>query len=602
MKPGEVEADLDIRAKSRIFMKKRAFQFLILLAGFLMIHACKSSSRVQSEKPPENLKKKTEQQQERGDNSRFFLDGVKQKSLGNTEQAINFFQKAIEVNPEEPAAHYELAKLLVKKNKLDEALYETQRAAELDPDNDWYKLLLANIYEKKGQYQESLEVWEELVQKNPDNIEYKFELAGKYIFAGEKKKAIELFDEIEERAGINEQLSIQKQKLYQSLGEEEKAIGEIQKLIQNNPAESRYYALLAEAYMNQGNREKALEAYKKISEIDPEDPYVHISLSDFYRKSGEQEKAFEELKLGFKNPQLDIDTKVQILLAYYTVNQLYSEYKDQALALSEILIEAHPEEPKAHSIHADLLYQQDKFEEAREAFRKVISIDSGKYVVWEQLLFIEAELEDYKAMKREASRAVELFPQQPLLYFFAGVSEAQLKNYEEAVRYLERGKTFVIENNPLLIQFYANLGDNYNQLGKHEKSDEYYEKALELDPNNSLVLNNYAYYLSLRGINLEKAKTMAEKAVQLDSANSANLDTYAWVLFKLGEFEAAEKQIIKAMEYGGEQDGTLHEHYGDILYKLGKKKEALQRWKKAKELGGYSELLEQKLKDRKYYE
>ncbi len=578
----------------------RIINYIILISVVASIISCKSSE-IQSEKPPSDIRQ-SDHSIVREDNSRVFTDAVMQKALGNKDKAIKLFEKAIEMNPDDAAAHYELAKLLRQNAQLEEAEFEARKAVQLDPSNEWYKLLLAEIYESIGKYQENIDLWEQLVKQKPGNLEYQFELAGKYIFAGEKKKAIQLFNNIEEKMGVNEQLSMQKMKLYQSMGENENAIEEIERLVESNPGESRYYALLAEAYLKNDQKEKALQAYRKISELDPDDPYIHISLSDFYRKQGEQDKAFEELKLGFQNPRLDIDTKVQILLAYYTVNQLYSEHKDQALSLSKILITAHPDNPKAHSIYADLLYQQDLFEEAREAFRKVISIDSGKYVVWEQLLFIEVELEDYHAMNDEATRAIQLFPQQPLLYFFAGVSDIQLKNYEKAVKHLDRGKTFVIENPSLLAQFYANLGDASNQLKEYEKSYEYYDKALEIDPDNALVLNNYAYYLSLRGIQLEKALSMSEKAVKLDSLNPANLDTHAWVLFKQGNYQTAESAIIKALENGGDSDGTIQEHYGDILFKLGRKKEAVRHWEKAKELGGYSELLEKKLKEQQYYE
>ena len=75
-----------------------------------------------------------------------------------------------------------------------------------------------------------------------------------------------------------------------------------------------------------------------------------MSMADYYRKTGNKEKAFEELKLGFANPNLDVDTKVNILLSFYTVNQIYNDLKDQAFTLTKILIETHPKDPKVFSI------------------------------------------------------------------------------------------------------------------------------------------------------------------------------------------------------------------------------------------------------------
>jgi tetratricopeptide (TPR) repeat protein len=347
--------------------------------------------------------------------------------------------------------------------------------------------------------------------------------------------------------------------------------------------------------------DQALELYNQILQTDPENPYINISLSDYYRKQGDRVKALEYLKAGFANPNLDIDTKVSIMLAYYSVTEFYSSYKGEAFELASILVNTHPNDPKAHSIYADFLMQDKRYEEARQSFRKVISIDSTKYLIWEQLLFAEAELGDHRAMADESKRALELFPDQPMLYMFAGAAAFQLKDYEAAAKYFKNGANFVVMNDKMLAQFYSYLGDTYFQLHDHEQSDAAYEKVLKIEPANVLVLNNYAYYLSLRGVNLEKAEQMAKKAVEIEPDNSSYLDTYGWVLFKLGRYEEARSWIAKAMEKG-EESAVVVEHYGDVLWKLNDKKEAVKYWEKAREAGEGSELLEKKVQDKTYYE
>ena len=101
-------------------------------------------------------------------------------------------------------------------------------------------------------------------------------------------------------------------------------------------------------------------------------------------------------------------------------------------------------------------------------------------------------------MLRDSKAALELFPNQPMFYFFYGATNLQKKNFAEAIEYLNIGKDYVIDNPPLLAQFYANLGDAYNGIKKYEESDKAYEEALKIEPKNIYVLNNYGYYLSLR--------------------------------------------------------------------------------------------------------
>lgn len=578
---------------------KSLLQILFSAALTLFLLSCTSERKIGK---GENLESRYEQDSVNKDNSLMFIDALKELQLGNEEKALLNFQKCIEMNPDDGASRYEIAKIHAARNNIPDALREAELAAKLEPDNVWYKKLLSELYSRNGQYKEYLDVYKDIVKLKPDNVEFLFDLASAYLVNGNKGKAIEIYDRLEEQIGINDRLVIQKKNLYLSLNRVEDAENELKKLISEFPLETRYYAMLAEFYIDNDMDEKALATYRKISQINPDDPYIHISMSDYYRKRGDSENAHKELIKGFANPKLEIDTKIQILLAYYTVNELFTNKIDEAFELTEELIKAHPEDPRAISIYADLLYQNKELEKSRDAFLDVIAIDSTRYGVWEQLLFIENELRNYKAVNNYSSRALELFPQQPMLYLFAALSSFQLKDYEESIRLLELGLNFVVDNKFMLEQFYSYLGDAYNELHNHDESDRYYELVLEINPDNSVVLNNYAYYLSLRNENLEKAKTLAKKAVELDPDNSANLDTYGWVLYKSGEYQEAEIWIKKALEKDGEKDDTLLEHYGDVLYKLGKEKEAVNYWKKARENGKGSEYLNKKIDDGKLYE
>jgi len=535
------------------------------------------------------------------ENRSLFFEASKQKILGNYDLALNLYSDYSRAHPDDAATYYEMADIHSRKNEFDQAISFAEKAVALDDSNKWYKILLFQLYQSQSRLDEAGVIIEKLLLSEPDNLEYMQELGLNYIYAGKLKEAVKVYDAIEEKIGITEEISQQKKRIYLMMGKTDKALVEIEKLSGAFPEDTRYLEMLAELYMSSGNPGKALETYNRILQKDPDNPYINISLSDYYRKKGEEEKSFEHLKLGFANPNLDIDTKVQILLAYYTINEIYSDRKEEAFTLAELMTGAHPEDPKAWSIYADLLYQDQRLEEARDAFHKVIAIDSSKYLVWEQLLIVQSELSDFTAMMNEGERAIALFPQQPLLYLFAGAGRFQAKDYEEAARHFSNGIKFTVGNDKLLEQFYSYSGDTYFQIGDHKASDEAYEKALKINPNNSLVLNNYAYYLSLRNENLEKAEEMAKKATELDPENSSNQDTYGWVLFQLGKYEEAKLWIARSLE-NEDESAVVVEHYGDVLWMLGDKKEAVKYWEKALKLGEGSEFLERKVLKKSYFD
>ena len=532
----------------------------------------------------------------------LLIEAKREQITGNKEKAIELFRQYIDKFPTDPVAYFELARILADKTEVSEAIKLSREAQKLDPENIWFSLFLAEMDQVTGNLQEAISIYQKIVAKNPNDLDYYYQLAALYLSSQRFREAIDLYNKIEEKAGISEDVSLQKEKIFLHLNEINRAEEELIDLVGSKPDEARYLSILAEFYMSNNKPEKALETYKKVSAIDPGNPYIHMSMADYYRKTGDKEKAFDELKLGFANPNLDIDTKVNILLSFYTVNQMFSDLKEQAFTLSKTLVDVHPNDPKSHSIYGDLLSQDNKFAEAREEFLKVIKLDSNKYVVWEEVMRMDVQLEKYEHLAEFSKRAIELFPEQPMPFLFSGMASYQLKKYEDAVTDFLRGSKLVVNNNALVSQFFMYLGDTYHALKNTEESDKAYDQSLELNYDNPYVLNNYAYYLSVRNVNLYKAEVMSKKAIELDPVNPSFQDTYGWVLYRLGRFDEAKTWVEKALEEKGGPSAEVLEHYGDILYRLGDHGKALEFWEKAKAKGTGSELLLKKVADKKIYE
>jgi tetratricopeptide (TPR) repeat protein len=600
---------------------------ICLPACFLLLAlaACKSNKTGSSSAPVSKSTSSagTLDGKQRIDFERHFFDANKEKLLGNYDLAELNFLQALKIDPNSSATMYELAGIYAFQNNKNQALYYSKKAAALDQKNVWYQLLYAQCLKENKQTNEVVDVFEKLVRDNPDRIEFYYELANSYLVANKLNDAIKVYNRIEERIGVTEETSMQKLKIYKALNNFDKSVEEAQKLIKAYPKEAKYYGMLGEIYQDKGMGEKALDAYNELLKIDPQNAYVHLSLADYYRGLKQNDKAFEEIKIAFKNKDLDIDTKVKILLSYYSITETYTELRPDADELCKIIVEVHPDEAKAFSIYGDFLLRDKKLDEARTQYRKAVSLDKEKFAIWNQLLILDSDLGDIQSLEKESKEAMELFPNQPLPYYFNGASNIQLKKYKEAVDALMEGKEFVYDNPPLQAQFYASIGDAQNQLKNHEASDAAYDKALQLDPNNVYVMNNYAYYLSLRNESLDKAEAMSKKSNELDPNNPSYQDTYGWILYQEHKYEDAKTWIGRALDNGGRPDpkqtsdkldkdgkpikpflgnGTLLEHYGDVLYQLGEKEDAVQYWMDAKKAGGATNLIDKKIADKKLYE
>lgn len=552
------------------------------------------------------LSKKEQEKKESEKNRKLFeihfFDALKAKSLENYDEALKCFAKCIKAQPNIPAPHYEAAAINMRNGSYVVAVDQIMEAVRLDPKNRWYLLLYADILFNKQDFENAAKQYKKLIELEPGNEQLYFKLSDTYIYANELSRAIVVYDDLQQYKGVDRMLSIQKHKLYRELNDIQGAIRELNTILNVFPNDIEVLEILSELYLLNDEKEKAFEIFKSLATIAPKNGRVHLTLADYYRENGQNDKSYAELKLAFKSPGLNIDTKVRILISYYQLIAINKNMAIQAYDLAKILIETHPNDLKSRIVFADILYTDSKYQKAKEQYLLVLKLDKSKSQVWSQVLFIQAEQNDFEGMIETSKEALDYFPSEPLFYYFNGISNKRFNHYDEAINALQTGIEFVVDNKNLLLEFYSSLAETYHSTNQHKLSDNYYEKALDVDSNNVFVLNNYSYYLSLRKIRLEKAKAMSFKCNQIAPENGTYQDTYAWILYSLGEYIGAREWILKALLNGGEKSAVIVEHYGDILFRLGDFEGALDQWKKSKELGGQSQFLIQKINDKKLYE
>lgn len=574
---------------------------MLTLATF--ISAC-ATIREQAATPEENDEEQVTEVTERDrlKSTTLLIEGAQQKMLDNPEEAIERFIEATEADPENDAAHYELAKAYAKQGDYEEALRHAQNATELSPGNKHYQMSLADIYTLKNQLDDTIRIYEALVKQNPGDIALHEELVSAYLRNDQYDNAIDVLDYIESQIGFSRQISMQKQRLLVEQGYFDRAIEEAEKLVEMFTKEEAFYEHLGELYMHTGRDEKAKATFERLLDEVPGSPSANMMLADYYRQRDQETKAFDYLKEAFRSPRMEVENKARVIFSYMQLAEENPEHMEHARDLSEILLEAHPDDPEAYMIYGDILNRNEQTREAREVYLEGARLDPSNLELWQQILNLDMRMENYNAMRDHSDQALEYFFEQPILYLFNGLANMQLEEHEAAVSSLEYGKSIVMDDEELKQEFYTMLGDSYYQLGQYDASDRHYEKALEVNPDNTTTLNNYSYHLAVRGERLKEALQMAEKAVELDPENAAFLDTYGWVHYQKGDYQKAEKWIAKALEHAEVPSADVLEHYGDVMYNLGNEEKAIEFWKKAREKGPGSDLLDKKIRDGTLYE
>jgi tetratricopeptide (TPR) repeat protein len=575
-------------------MKYKLLIFSILLAISNIVFA-------QSEMPFQEASRDTIVKQDLAKNAEYFSKGLEEKYNENYPVAVYNFEQALLYYNDDDASMYELSELYQLTGRNSEAFAMISRAAELQPENKWYQIRYAKFCMQNGDYQTFINIYDSLLQTEPENLEYLETYINYLLRIGDYDKVIDKLNILENQIGKNEYIFIQRIQIYDEQGKKDQAIAEMEKLVEFVPENTHYRALLAEAYRKVKRDKDAYKQYLKIKEIDPNDKYINVSLMDYYQSMGELDKAFEEFIAAIKNKNLDYETKAQIYEIWFE-KQDGKDAIDDAEEAGRAFIEMYPDKSIGYYIIATVFYNKEDYTNAKEYYNLALECEPNNFASLYQLSLCNIELNDYQGLIDVTDNAISIYPEQPFFYLFKGIGYFNLKDYENTIKTLEKGRN-LSANKELTENFDTYIGDTYNILKNKEKSYEAYDRVLRSNPENIYVLNNYAYYLSLDNQDLEKALQMSAKTIQAEPKNPTYLDTYAWVLYKLGRYDEAKKYMDKVFKYEKDPQGINYEHLGDILYKQGDVKNAVKNWKKAKKAGGeVSEFLDQKIKDEKLYE
>lgn len=533
-----------------------------------------------------------------------YYDALRARIKGDDKEEERLLLQVISGKPQASGAYYDLARLYFKENRSDKATEYIKKAIALDGSNVWYKTQYAEILVQNKQYEEAAKLFDEIAKTEKYNDDYLLKAFNLYQHVGKYDQALATINKYLEKEPDNEEAIDLKKKLLLKRNDIDGVVKVLEGQIARNPQEGKYYAELAEVYDNNKLTGKAAEMYKKIEEQFSDDPTVQLTLSEYYKKNNNQKKYEEYVKKLVTNKSLDADVQLSILGPMIIEGGNDSTMRRQGLEIITILAGQHPDNAKVSAFYGDVLAFNNKIEKAAEAYKKSVQIDPSSYKVWESLLFAYTGRETADSLIKYSERALKLFPNQAMFHYLNGVGYMNKKDYAKSIKAITRAIDMQPEDNKAqLVQMYTGLGDAYNYAKKYSASDSSYDYALKLDPMNATVLNNYAYYLSVRGVRLEDAAQMSKKSLEVRKDEPTFMDTYGWILYKQGKYKDAQEYIQKAIDAIGENaDGTLWEHLGDVYYKQGNVDKAVECWTKAKERGTENTDIDKKIKDRKLYE
>ena len=526
--------------------------------------------------------------------NKLFLEAVRQKQREQVDAEFELLDAALRLKPTAPEAVYEMAVLKLSYSTYSDTLARAEgdsllrRATELAPDNLYYKETLATYLANSAQYREAIRLYEEIADANL-TYETLANLAWLYKTSGDYAGAIRTLERLERLDGRSEALSMEKFQTYLAMKDDEHAYQALEELCAEYPLDLRYRVLMGDLYDQHGYHERALDIYRDVLTAEPDNSYAQLSLLAYYKAARADSLYLDLLNRVVLNPRTQSGARLEAMRAYAVDNIKARADSTPVLNLFRQALA----EPQENRDMAEL--------QAYYMIERKMPADSVMRVMY-RILEIEPDytkarlqILQYMLLRGDMNRVAQICregelydPSEITFYYYEGEAHYRSGNNAEAIRVLQRGAERVDENTDpqLASDVLALLGDVLHDSHLTEEAYLAYDRSLEYNPLNLFCLNNYAYFLSVEGRNLEKAEPMSRRTVEVEPQNATYLDTYAWILFKLGRYREAQIYMEEALRYTPEteENASIFDHAGDIFYHAGDKKLAPEYWKKALQL------------------
>lgn len=537
----------------------------------------------------------------------FILEGHRQMLLGNNSDAFEMFRHGLMLNPKSSVALSELSHFWQYLRQDSLSLQYMKLATQYAPDNYWNKEALVDFYVDAGKTDDAINVLEQLAKQFPEKEDVLLMLETLYKQKQDYANVVRVLDALEVKEGKSEQLSIEKFRTYVQMKDEKKAFEEMSELAEEYPNDLRYRVLLGDLYVDQGQYDEGLKVYQAVEEEDSTNIYLMSSMLNYYTKTNQDSLYQQQLNKVCTNPQLDEETRLRFLNGLVFQNMQENKDPQPLLEIFQKVLAMPQENTQILELCTRFMVTIKRpADEVKPVLNQMLDINPENNMARGLLLEYAVEANDLPEVIRISKPAVDYSIDDPVFYYYLGVAYFQTDSAQLAVKTFRKGlqKVDSKTNLQLLTNMYALMGDAYHQLGDNKHAYECYDSCLLYRPDEAMVLNNYAYYLSLEEKQLEKAEEMSRRSLEKESDNYTYIDTYAWILFKQKKYGEAKEYIDKALAIMGDDieanDATIIEHAGDIYAKNGQKERAVEFWQQAVDLGNASVVLKKKLNKKKY--
>ena len=536
----------------------------------------------------------------------YYYEGVRQQVDGNYAAAYDLFRHCLGINPNAAEAYFMLSSYEGVLHGDSAALVYVKKASELSPGNNAYLERLATGYLMTSDVDEAVKAYEKLAANSPERADVLNILVQLYGQQKDYDRMLDVLQRMEALEGDSEDLTLAKMRAYSLQGKKQEEFEALKAMSDKHPNDLNYRVMTGNWLLQNGKPDEAYAEYLGVLAVDPENLMAKMSMIDYYRTSGQPLRADSLQEALLVNPKTPVENKVSLM------RQVVADSEDTGDDSTEVLnifgkILSQPQETSdiAEMYAAYMTLKRMPQDTISKALENVLAISPDNSAARFQLLQIVWSEQDYDRVVELSRQGLDYNPDEMVFYYFLGLAYIQKDDDDSALDVFRRGVSQIDDqSSPALVSdFYSIMGDILHDKGYADEAYAAYDSCLQWKDDNLGCLNNYAYYLSVEGKQLEKAAQMSYRTVQAEPDNSTFLDTYAWILFRQKKYADALQYIDMAVDNDTTGSAVIIEHAGDIHVVNGDIEGALKYWNEALEAGSANgKAIRRKIKEKKYVE
>ena len=534
-----------------------------------------------------------------------FLEAVRQQNASNYDAAYELLKRAMQINPHAAEVWYYLAMYEGEIVGDSMAVVCLEKAAELSPGNEIYLERLAQYYIGTKQFDRAKTVYERLADDHRDRTDVLSVLLQLYQQDNEYDRMLETINRIEAIEGSSEEITLTKMRVYELMNDKKSAWNALKTLSDEHPSDLNYRVMMGNWLMQNDRQKEAYKIFSAALKEEPDNEYVQASIYDYYRATGQDSLANETLESILVSPKTQTESKATMMRQAIHQNEQEGGDSTKILTLFDRILAVSPKDADLAEMKVAYMSLKNMPDSAvKIGLQQVLAIAPENAGARIQLLQMALSEMDWDETIDICEDGTLYNPDEMPFYYYLGLAHYQKNDHDGALDAFRRGVSQITpqSNVDLVSDFYYFMGDILYSKGMEEEAMAAYDSCLQWKDDNIACLNNYAYYLSVKGRELQKAEQMSYKTVKEEPKNSTYLDTYAWILFMQERYAEAKIYIDQAIacDTDSVQSGVIIEHAGDIYAMNGDIGKAMEYWQKALEAGVDSPLLPRKIREKKY--